>query len=320
MDAGNRDFDSRTIVTTRILEAPRELVFDAFTDPEHLAKWWGPNGFTTTTSHFEMRPGGEWCFVMHGPDGRDYQNRITFDEIVRPERISYRHGDGVEPVLFQNTITFEDLGGRTRLTMHAVFPSAAERDRVIRDHHADEGGRQTLGRLADYIESDLLVITRTLNAPRALVWKMWTDAQHLAKWWGPKGFTWIEGKLDLRPGGKFHYGMKGPTGQKMWGLFVFHGIVEPERLQFVNAFSDKDGAITRAPFAADWPLEVFNTLTLTEAAGQTMLTLRGAPINATEAERERFRAMKASMNQGFNGTLEQLEAYLADVGNESIAR
>lgn len=316
MDAGNSQFDlaDRTIITTRIIDAPRELVFDAFTNPDHLARWWGPNGFTTTTSHFEMRPGGQWRFVMHGPDGRDYQNRITFDEIVRPERIAYRHGDDVVPALFQNTITFEDLGGRTRLTMHALFESAAERDRVIREHHAEEGGRQTLGRLADVIEEDMLTITRRLKAPRALVWKMYTEIEHLSHWWGPKGFSWISSSLDLRPGGLFHYGMKGPNGLEMWGRFVFHEIAAPERLVFVNSFSDEKGGLTRAPFAADWPLEVLNTLTFTEENGETVLTWRGAPVNTNEAERSRFRSMKPSMNQGFNGTFEQLEAYLASLG------
>ena len=146
--------DPRAIVATRVLDAPRELVWTAWTDPKHLAQWWGPNGFSTTTSAFDFRAGGVWRFVMHGPDGRDYENRITFDEIVTPERIRYHHGGGgdVEPVQFRTTVTFEDLGGnRTRLTLHAVFPSAAERDRVIKDYGADKGAVQTLSRLADYV-------------------------------------------------------------------------------------------------------------------------------------------------------------------------
>jgi uncharacterized protein YndB with AHSA1/START domain len=141
---------ARTIVTTRVLDAPRELVFEAWTDPKHLVKWWGPNGFTTTVRTIEVRPGGVWRFVMHGPDGVDYENRIVYEEIVKPERLVYRHsgGDDVEPVQFQTTVTFEDLGGKTRLTMRAVFPSAAERNRVAEEYGAIEGAEQTLGRLA----------------------------------------------------------------------------------------------------------------------------------------------------------------------------
>src|SRR5580698_7080557 len=145
--------ESRSIIAVREFDAPRDLVFSVWTDPKHLSQWWGPDGFTTTTSSFEMRAGGVWRFVMHGPDGRDYQNRITYDEVVPPERIVYHHGGGedVEPVRFTTTVTFEDLGARTRLTMRLDFPSTAERDRVIREHGADKGLAQTLARLGEYV-------------------------------------------------------------------------------------------------------------------------------------------------------------------------
>lgn len=149
------DQDPRAIVTTRVFDAPRELVWSAWTDPNHLAQWWGPNGFTTTTSAYDLRPGGTWRFVMHGPDGRDYQNLVTFDEIVKPERLVYRHGDDVEPVQFHTTVTFEDLGGKTRLTLRAQFPTADARDRVVREFGAAEGAVQTLSRLADYLATSL---------------------------------------------------------------------------------------------------------------------------------------------------------------------
>jgi uncharacterized protein YndB with AHSA1/START domain len=155
--------DPRSIVGTRVFDAPRALVFSAWTDPKYLAQWWGPNGFTTTTHAFDFRPGGVWRFVMHGPDGRDYQNRITFDEIVPPERIAYRHsgGDDVEPVQFSQTVTFQDLGnGQTLLTWHGTFPSAEERARVIREHGADKGLVQTMARLDEYV----VMLSSTENA------------------------------------------------------------------------------------------------------------------------------------------------------------
>jgi uncharacterized protein YndB with AHSA1/START domain len=151
--------DPRSIIGIREFDAPRELVFAAWTDPKHLSQWWGPNGFSTTTSSFDFRPGGVWRFVMHGPDGRDYQNRITFDEIVTPERIVYSHGgggEGIEPVHFQQTVIFEDIGGRTRLTWRGVFPSAAERDRLIGDYHADTGLAQTMARLGEFVTTNSL--------------------------------------------------------------------------------------------------------------------------------------------------------------------
>ena len=146
--------DPREIVGTREFDAPRDLVWQVWTDPQHLAQWWGPNGFTTTTKSFDMRAGGMWRFVMHGPDGRNYQNRITFDEIVEGERIAYRHAGGkdVEPVKFRTLVTFEELGGRrTRITWRATFPSASERARVIKEYGADKGLAQTMARLADYV-------------------------------------------------------------------------------------------------------------------------------------------------------------------------
>jgi uncharacterized protein YndB with AHSA1/START domain len=147
--------DPRVMIGTWEFDAPRDLVYAVFTDPKHLAQWWGPNGFTTTTLSFDMRPGGVWRFVMHGPDGRDYQNRITYEEVMPPERIVYRHGGGedVEPVQFRQTITFEDLGGRTRIIWRGDFPSAAERDRVIKEYGADTGLVQTLARLEQYVSA-----------------------------------------------------------------------------------------------------------------------------------------------------------------------
>jgi uncharacterized protein YndB with AHSA1/START domain len=156
-----------------------------------------------------------------------------------------------------------------------------------------------------------LVITRVFDAPRGLMWNAWTEPERLARWWGPKGFTMLKATLDLRPGGLFHYGMRSPDGQEMWGKFVYREIAAPERLVFVVSFSDEKAGTTRAPFSATWPLEVLNTLTLTESGGRTTLTLRGAPVNAGDAERATFAANHKSMQQGFAGTFEQLDAYLA---------
>jgi uncharacterized protein YndB with AHSA1/START domain len=155
------------------------------------------------------------------------------------------------------------------------------------------------------------VITRVFDAPRELVFKAWTEADRLAQWWGPKGFALGVAHLDLRPGGIFHYSMQSAAGHVMWGRFVYQEIVAPERIVYINSFSDEEGNIARAPFSQTWPLEVFNTLTLTEDEGKTALTLRGHPINATEEERKTYSEMHKSMQQGFTGTLDQLAAYLA---------
>jgi len=147
--------DPTAMIGTRLIDAPRDLVWSVWTDPEHLARWWGPDGFSTTTSVFDFKPGGVWRFVMHGPDGRDYENRVTFDEIVPPSLLRYHHGGGddVEPVQFRTTVTFDAIGQRTRVTLRGTFPSAEERARVTREYGADKGLAQTLGRLAEYAES-----------------------------------------------------------------------------------------------------------------------------------------------------------------------
>jgi uncharacterized protein YndB with AHSA1/START domain len=156
-----------------------------------------------------------------------------------------------------------------------------------------------------------LVITRVFDAPRSLLWKAFTEPERLARWWGPKGFTMVRSTVDLRPGGLFHYGMRSPNGQEMWGKFVYREIAAPERLVFVVSFSDEKGGTTRSPFSATWPLEVLNTLTFAESGGKTTLTLKGAPVNASDAERATFAAGHKSMQQGFAGTFDQLDAYLA---------
>jgi uncharacterized protein YndB with AHSA1/START domain len=143
----------REILLTRVFDAPRELVFKVWTDPEHVGRWWGPRGFTNTIHEMDVRPGGVWRFTMHGPDGVDYLNKIVFIEVVRPERLVYDHGGGEEgdSERFHATITFAEEGGKTRVTMRTLFASAAERERVVREHNAIEGGNQTLDRLGEYL-------------------------------------------------------------------------------------------------------------------------------------------------------------------------
>ncbi|MBS1493224.1 MAG: SRPBCC domain-containing protein [Bacteroidetes bacterium] len=156
-----------------------------------------------------------------------------------------------------------------------------------------------------------LVITRELDAPRDLVWKAWTDAEALAQWWGPKGFDITVHKLEFKPGGQFHYNMKAHNGFEMWGLFTYKEINAPEKLVFINSFSNEKGEITRAPFFdGKWPLEILNVMTLSENNGKTTLTLKGGPVNANAEELAAFESNRKSMQQGFAGTFEKLEQYL----------
>ena len=142
----------REIVISRVINAPRELVFEAFTEEQHLSRWWGPDGFTTTTRTFEFRVGGEWDFVMHGPDGTDYQEWISWTEIAPPERIALLHGEARgDANAFESVLTFAADGPATRIEMRTVFPTRQSRDDAVEKFHAIEGGQQTLGNLAAYV-------------------------------------------------------------------------------------------------------------------------------------------------------------------------
>lgn len=150
------DTSDREIVVERVFDAPRALVWEAWTNPRHLAQWWGPHGFTTTIEKMDFRVGGEWRHVMHGPDGANYPNRSVFLDIVEQERIVFAHGgerEGGPGVSFTATWTFEAQGGKTRLTLRLLFDTPAARDLAAREFGAIEGGRQTLERLAAVLAS-----------------------------------------------------------------------------------------------------------------------------------------------------------------------
>ncbi|HWW02105.1 MAG TPA: SRPBCC domain-containing protein [Candidatus Acidoferrum sp.] len=156
------------------------------------------------------------------------------------------------------------------------------------------------------------VISRVLEAPRSLVWHAWTEREHM-QWWGPKGVTIHHAKLELRPGGTFHYCMRTPDGRDMWGKWVIREVAKPERLVFVNSFSDEAGGLTRHPMSPTWPLETLSTVTFAEEGGKTRLTIQWLPLNPTEAERQTFDQGHESMQKGWTGTLDQLTDYLAQV-------
>ncbi len=155
------------------------------------------------------------------------------------------------------------------------------------------------------------VIERAFDAPRALVWKAWAEAEHLARWWGPKGCKLEVARLEFRPGGFFHYAMKFPNGTTMWGRFLYRAIEPPESLAWLNSFSNETCGITRGPFNQSLPLEMLNTVTFAEQRGGTSLTLRSAPHGASDDERKVFVSLLRSMEQGYGGTFDQLGGYLA---------
>ena len=145
----SEDLSGRTLSITRLLDAPRDLVWEVWTNPEHIKHWWGPEGFTNSIDKMEVSPGGTWQFVMHGPDGTDYRNEHHFVEVVKPERIVMDHVTGPK---FRATITFSEEGGKTRIQMSSLFESEEQLAQTIKVFKADVGMRQNMDRLETYLE------------------------------------------------------------------------------------------------------------------------------------------------------------------------
>lgn len=305
--------EDREILLTRVFDAPQELVYRAWTTPELLVNWYGPNGFRTTVHEMDVRPGGEWRLTMRGPDGRDYRNRIVFVEVDAPERLVYKHEPeaGSEPVSFVTTVTFEARGAQTEVTLHMVFQTAEMRRHVAEDYGAVEGAKQTLARLAEHLAEttgravavpEPLVIVREFDGPRELVFKLWTDVKHLKHWWGPKGFTNPVCEFDARPGGAIRIDMRGPNGVVYPMSGTVREIAPPEKLVFESGALGADGKML---------FEILNTVIFEEKNGRTKITLTAAVMNAT-AEAPKY---LAGMNAGWNQSLDRLaEAVRAELG------
>jgi uncharacterized protein YndB with AHSA1/START domain len=148
----------REVIAIRTLNAPRDLVFEVWTNPKHVIQWWGPKGFTNTIHEMDVKPGGVWRFVMHGPDGTDYPNKIIFKEVIKPRLLSFEHGWDVadlkkDPRTFDVTVNFEANGNTTEVTMTMVFKSKAVRDEVVEKYGAIEGNKQMMDKLEEYLKA-----------------------------------------------------------------------------------------------------------------------------------------------------------------------
>jgi uncharacterized protein YndB with AHSA1/START domain len=145
--------EDNKLIHKRLLNAPRELVWEVWTNPEHIKEWWGPDGFSLTTNSMTVATGQCWDFVMHGM-GRDWDNKIIYTEVIKPSLLSYKHtGAKDEAYHFTVTVSFEELDGKTLLTMQSIFQSKAIIEELNRKVNAIEGGKQTLNRLENYLSN-----------------------------------------------------------------------------------------------------------------------------------------------------------------------
>ena len=289
----------RELVFTRVFDAPRELVFEAWTEPKHLEAWWGPNGFRTESLSMDLRPGGSWRLIMHGPDGREYRNKTVYSEVVAPERLVYQHGSEDGTVRMGVTTTFEAISEElTRVTMWMVFRSSEELEDLVKTYGADKGGVQTLERLGDHLSAipaihKELVLTRVFDAEREDVFRAWTDASILKVWWGPKGFTNPVCEVDAQVGGRLRIVMRGPDGTEYPMRGIFREVMAPERLVFSNVPVDgNDQAM----------LLGVTTVTFETVSGGTKLTVRTVAIGVHPMASR----MIEGMEMGWNMSLDRL--------------
>ncbi|MGZ3723859.1 MAG: SRPBCC family protein, partial [Bdellovibrionales bacterium] len=301
------------IYITRIYDAPVKMVWEAWTDPKQAAKWWGPRGFTITTHKSEIKTGGVWHSTMHGPDGTDYENKTKFLEVEKYSRMVYDHGGNDEKApMFRVTVQFSETAGKTQLEMTMALPTpeaANETKKFIKK----AGGDSTWDRLAEYLSpTDRFVINRSFDAPKNVMFEMWTNPDHFSKWLAPTGFSMKFIRADIKPGGSTFYFMTGPDGSKMYGRASYIEITKPDRLVYTQQFCDEKENVTRHPMVPTWPATMLTTVTLSEeGSDRTRVTVSWEVYGeATATERETFTKMKPGMTQGWGGSFDKLEEYL----------
>ena len=308
-------------VFTRTFDAPRPLVFKAWTDAKIVAQWWGPACFTNPRCDWDARAGGKIHIDMRAPDGTIYPMTGHFIDLMEPEQFVFDTvvlDDKGKPLFaVRNIVTFVHVSADVTTVEIEAMPTIHDPRAATYLPGMEQGWSQSLARLAEALAEltsvgSAFVLSRTFDAPRDLVFNAWTQNEQLMKWFGPKGFTMIAANGDIRSGGTLHYGMRAPNnGPEMWGKWVFREVTPPTRIVMVASFCDAASGTTRHPMATDWPLETLSTVDFTEANGKTTLTMHGVPINATAAERAMFEKNFGGMTQGWGGTLDQLDAYLA---------
>lgn len=309
--------DKPQIISTRLLNAPRELVFKVLTSPDHIKHFWGPDGFSNTIQKMDVKVGGEWLFTMHGPDGKDWPNRIIYRTITPPCYLAWYHDGGEDDPdghKFLGEIELFEDGNKTRIELRVNESSMAARDAVAQ--FAVEGGLQNLERLAAYIAPmvdplNQFVIERTFQVSQQRLFEVCSQVEHLKEWGSPIGMSVLKAEQDLKPGGHYHYGLAMADGNEMWGLVSYREITPPSKLVYGQSFSDKDAGVTRHPMSPSWPLEMITIFEfIPEGANQTRLKITWINSRTSDEETATFHAAHGGMTQGWTGSLDKLDAYL----------
>ncbi|BAY99765.1 hypothetical protein NIES37_37480 [Tolypothrix tenuis PCC 7101] len=314
----------REIIITRIFNAPRELVFQAWTDPKHIVQWWGPKGFTTRVTELDLRPGGQSRYVMVGPDGTEYPVKGVFCEIVPPERIvsSDEFDEGFEKVINADlpqgivmTVMFEDLDGKTKLTLQIRHATESDRRKheemgvvagwnssfdCLDEFLAKQVKQQQNGFTVTLPSDTEILITRVFNAPRRLVFQAWTQPEHIKRWFGGcSSMTMTVCEIDLRVGGAWRYVLHEPKNNIEHAFYgEYREIVPPERLVTTEIYEPVPNS------------DHLNILTLNEVGGKTTLHIH----IQHQSKEQRDGHLQSGMEEGLSETLNRLEALLQSIG------
>ncbi len=301
---------NKPLIIERTYNATPERIWQALTDPSEMKKWY------FDLPGFRAEVGCQFQFEG-GTPAKSYLHLCEVKAADPNQKLAYSwRYDGYPG---DTLVTFElfapDLGRgeKTRLRLtHTGLHSFPTDNPDFAAGNFEVGWTEILGTsLMEFLQvTPGLTFTRVLDAPRELVFKAWTEPERLEQWWGPVGMELKVLKLDLRPGGIFHYSMTAKNGFQMFGRFAFREVVPPQRLVYVSSFADAEGNAISAPIVEHFPLEVHNVLTFTELDGKTTMTLQSGPLNADDAEIATYRGMTESMEKGFGGTFDQLAEYV----------
>jgi len=314
MSAENK---SSKLYLTRIFDAPVQVVWDAWTDPEQAAQWWGPRGFTISTKSKDLRPGGSWVYTMYGPDGVEYKNISKYHEVETCAKLVYDHGAGEDsPPLFRVCVLFSEISGKTKMEMCMTLPSpeAAERTRGF---IKKAGGDSTWDRLAEYLEKqssgkEIFVINRSFEAAIEQTFEVWTNPDHLSKWLPPTGFQMQYLRSDIKVGASTFYLMNNNSGIKMYGKAEYLEIEKPRRLVYKQWFCDENEKTSRHPLAPTWPETMQTTVQFNEEGkNRTRVTITWECIGKVLSEElQTFINGRSGMTIGWTGSFDKLEEYL----------
>jgi uncharacterized protein YndB with AHSA1/START domain len=283
----------------RTFRATPERVFDAFTDPAQLAKWWGPEGWRTDTREFDLKPGGMWRHTMRGPAGEAFPNEDRFVEVDRPRRLVIEH---LSTPRHRKAVTFEPIPGGTRMTFHMTFDHAEDHRIAVETFGAKEGLKETVARLADFVDGPGFKIEREFRAAPERVWAMWTTPEGVMRWWAPSakemGFEFRVLEMDVRPGGRYRFSMKG-NGHDLVNAGTYAVVDEPRELLMVWRYD-----IFLSPGETPYDVPIRITFERTPSGGTRMVFRQGslATSQFTKGSRDgveqNLRFLAAALGEG----------------------